>query len=167
MLTARDIMEKKVISVSPDTDIPKAIEILLKNHINGVPVIDSNGILQGILCQSDLIFQQKDIPIPPIFMLLDGIFPLSSSKRLNAELEKMAATKVAQAMVKNPISVHPDTPISEIAGLMVEKHFHTIPVIDGDKLVGIIGKEDILKILISPDDETDDKTDNKPNKNSD
>ncbi len=153
MTKAEDIMEKNVISVSPDTDISTAAKILLTNHINGVPVVNAQGILLGILCQSDLIFQQKDISIPPIFVLLDGIFPLSSSKRLNAELEKVSATTVAQAMVKNPVSVHPDTPISKIAGLMVEKHFHTIPVVNENKLVGIIGKEDILKVLITQDPE--------------
>ena len=149
MLTAKDIMEKNVISISPDTEIPKAVEILLNNHINGVPVVDSDGILQGILCQSDLIFQQKDIPVPPIFILLDGIIPLSSSKRFNEELRKMAAITVEQAMVKHPVSVLPDTPISEIASLMVEKHFHTIPVVENNRVVGIIGKEDILKVLTS------------------
>ncbi len=151
MKTAKDIMEKNVISITSDTDLSKAVEILLKNHINGVPVVDTNGALQGILCQSDLIFQQKEIPVPPIFVLLDGIIPLSSSKKLNNELKKIAATTVAQAMVKNPVSVLPDTPISEIASLMVEKHFHTIPVVKENELVGIIGKEDILKILISKD----------------
>jgi len=148
MIKAKDIMEKNIISVQPDTDITTAVGILLKNHINGVPVVDETGALKGILCQSDLIFQQKNIPVPPIFILLDGIIPLSSSKKFNAELEKMAAIKVEQAMVKNPFSVGPEAPISEIASLMVEKHFHTIPVVEEGKLVGIIGKEDILKVLI-------------------
>ncbi len=149
MLKAKDIMEKDVISVSPETDITKAVEILLKNHINGVPVVDSNGTLMGILCQSDLIFQQKEISIPPIFVLLDGLIPLSSSKKFENEMEKIAATTVEQAMAKNPVVAHPDTGISEIASLMVDKHFHTIPVVDENKVVGIIGKEDILKVLIS------------------
>jgi CBS domain-containing protein len=148
MIKAKDIMEKNIISVQPDTDITTAVGILLKNHINGVPVVDETGALKGILCQSDLIFQQKNIPVPPIFILLDGIIPLSSSKKFNAELEKMAAIKVEQAMVKNPVSVGPEAPISEIASLMVEKHFHTIPVVEEGKLVGIIGKEDVLKVLI-------------------
>lgn len=151
MMTAKDIMEENVISITPDTDLTKAVEILLNNHINGLPVVDSNGLLQGILCQSDLIFQQKDITVPPIFVLLDGIIPFSSSKKLNDELEKIAATTVSQAMVMNPVSVRPDTPVSEIASLMVEKHYHTIPVVEENKLVGIIGKEDILKLLIAKD----------------
>ncbi|MFA5905675.1 MAG: CBS domain-containing protein [Desulfobacula sp.] len=148
MIKAKDIMERNIISVQPDTDITKAVGILLENHINGVPVVDETGALKGILCQSDLIFQQKNVPVPPIFILLDGIIPLSSSKKFNAELEKMAAIKVEQAMVKNPVSVGPEAPISEIASLMVEKHFHTIPVVEDGKLVGIIGKEDVLKVLI-------------------
>ncbi|MCP4021119.1 MAG: CBS domain-containing protein [Desulfobacteraceae bacterium] len=149
MITAKDIMTKDVITVSCDTDVSKAVKILLKSHINGVPVVDDHGKLKGILCQSDLIFQQKKIPVPPIFTILDGIIPLSSSKKLEEEFQKMAAFKVSQAMVENPVSVTPDTPISEIASLMVEEHFHTIPVVEGKKLAGIIGKEDILKVLIS------------------
>ena len=51
-------------------------------------------------------------------------------------------------MTPNPATVNPDTDIEEVASLMIDKNFHTIPVIDGGKLVGIIGKEDILKTLI-------------------
>ncbi len=148
MLTARDIMETNIIKISPDINIVSAAKILLKNRINGVPVVDDDGRLQGILCQSDLIFQQKQISLPPFFSMLDGIIPLSSSKKLDDEIQKIAAVNVAQAMVKNPVTAHLDMPVSEIASLMVEKHFHTIPVVDNDELVGVIGKEDILKELI-------------------
>ncbi len=149
MKTAKEIMEKEVISVSPDTDISQAVEILLNNHINGVPVVDEGGVLKGILCQSDLIFQQKNISLPPILTFLDGIIPLSSSKKMEQEMKKMAASTVAQAMVVDPVTVTPDTPISDIAMLMVEKHFHTIPVVKDGKVVGIVGKEDVLKTLIN------------------
>ena len=136
MIKAKDIMEKNIITLSPDTEISKAVEILLKNHINGVPVVDANGELMGILCQSDLIFQQKDIPIPPIFAILDSIFPLSSSKSLDDQFQKMAATKVVHAMVKKVTTVTPDTSVSELAGLMVEKHFHTLPVVEDKMGIG-------------------------------
>nr|WP_320016589.1 CBS domain-containing protein [uncultured Desulfobacter sp.] len=150
MKTAKDIMEQKVISITPETDISRAVEILLNNHINGVPVVDGDGILKGILCQTDLIFQQKTISLPPILTFLDGIIPLSSSKKLENEMKKIAAGTVAQAMVADPVTVAPDTPVNEIAALMVEKHFHTIPVVQDGKLVGIVGKEDVLKTLIKP-----------------
>lgn len=143
-------MKKEVISVTPETDITRAVEILLNNHINGIPVVDGDGVLKGILCQSDLIFQQKNISLPPILTFLDSIIPLSSSKKLQHEMEKMAAITVAHAMVADPVTVTPDTPVSDIAALMVEKHFHTIPVVQDNKVVGIVGKEDMLKTLIKP-----------------
>ncbi|WDP87755.1 MAG: CBS domain-containing protein [Desulfobacter sp.] len=149
MIKASDIMETNIICINPETEISRAVEVLLNNHINGAPVVDAQEDLVGILCQSDLIFQQKELPIPPIFTILDGIIPLSSSKKLQESFQKMSAAYVADAMVTQVTTVAPDTPVSEIASLMVEKHFHTIPVVEEKKLVGIIGKEDVLKTLIS------------------
>ncbi len=152
MMKASDIMETNIICINPDTEITRAVEVLLNNHINGAPVVDDQDELVGILCQSDLIFQQKELPIPPIFTILDGIIPLSSSKKVEEDFQKMSATYVEDAMVTEVTTVTPDTSLSEIASLMVEKHFHTIPVIENKKLVGIIGKEDILKTLIPDTD---------------
>ena len=149
MITAKDIMTREVITISPDTEIAQAAKLLLTNRINGVPVIDDTGKLVGILCQSDLIIQQKNIPIPSLFTLLDGFISLTSSKKLDKEVEKIAATKVADAMTANPITVNSDTGIEDVATLMVEKSYHTLPVVEAGNLVGIVGKEDVLKTLIS------------------
>ncbi|MCF6248923.1 MAG: CBS domain-containing protein [Desulfobacula sp.] len=142
-------METNIITVTPDTQISVAVKILLENHINGLPVLDSKGKLKGILCQSDLIYQQKEFKAPPIFSMLDSFIPLASAKQLDHEMEKISALTVDQAMVKDPTTADPDMPISKIASLMVDRHFHTIPVVESGKLVGIIGQEDILKVLIS------------------
>jgi CBS-domain-containing membrane protein len=149
MITANDIMTQEVISISPETEIAQAAKLLLTNRINGVPVINDAGELVGILCQSDLIIQQKNIPIPSLFTLLDGFIPLTSSKKLDKEVEKIAATKVADAMTPDPVTVNSNTGIEEIAALMVEKNYHTLPVVDANKLVGIVGKVDVLRTLIS------------------
>lgn len=149
MLKAKDIMTREVITISPDTEIAQVAKLLLTKRINGVPVVNDTGELLGILCQSDLIIQQKNIPIPSLFTLLDGYIPLTSSKKLDREVDKIMATKAADAMTANPVTVHPDTGIEEIAALMVEKSYHTLPVVDAGKLVGIVGKEDVLKTLIS------------------
>ena len=149
MITAKDIMTTDVITISPDTEIAQAAKLLLENRINGVPVVNEAGELVGILCQSDLIIQQKNIPIPSLFTLLDGFISLSSSKKLDREVEKIAAAKAADAMTADPVSVSPDTEIEKIAALMVEKSYHTLPVVDAGKLIGIVGKEDVLKTLIA------------------
>ena len=148
MITAKDIMTTDVITISPEAEVAQAAQLLLEKRINGVPVVNEAGELVGILCQSDLIIQQKNIPIPSLFTLLDGFIPLTSSKKIDKEVKKIAATKVEDAMTANPVTVTPDTGIEEIAAFMVEKNYHTLPVVDGGKLVGIVGKEDVLRTLI-------------------
>ncbi len=148
MLKVKDIMTRELITVSPETEIVHATKLLLENHINGIPVTDETGKLVGILCQSDLIAQQKKLPTPSFFRLLNGLIPMTSMKQIEKQVQKITATTVAQAMTKNPVTVQPDTSIEEVAALMVDKNFHTIPVMDEGKLVGILGKEDILRTLI-------------------
>lgn len=147
-ITASQIMETDIISVTPETSVSDAVKLFLKHHVNGVPVLDNQGILKGILCQSDLIFQQKKISMPPIFSMLDSFIPLSSSKQLENEIEKISAITVGQAMVEDPTVVSPEASITEVASLMVENRFYTVPVVENGKLVGIIGQEDVLKQLL-------------------
>ena len=147
MLKAKDIMTPRPITVTPETEVLQAARLLLENSINGVPVADENGKLVGILCQSDLIAQQKKLPIPSFFTFLDGLFSISSRKQIEKEVNKIAAITVAQAMTQNPVFINPDTGIEAIASLMVDEGFHTLPVVAEDKLVGIVGKKDVLKTL--------------------
>ena len=67
---------------------------------------------------------------------------------LEKEIQKIAATTVDQVMTQNPVTIHPDTSIEDIASLMVDENIHTLPVVDGKKLVGVVGKEDILRTLM-------------------
>ena len=149
MLKVKDIMTREVISVTPDTEILKAARLLLEKRINGLPVVDEAGQLVGLLCQSDLVAQQKRIPLPSLFTLLEGFVPLTSMKRIDKEVEKIAAVTVSQAMTPDPVTVGPQTPIEEVAALMADKKYHTLPVIEDGQLVGIVGKEDVLRTLLS------------------
>jgi CBS domain-containing protein len=148
MLKAKDIMTEEVITVYPDTEIIQAAQLLLDKHISGLPVIDNEGHLKGIICQSDLIAQQRKVPLPSFFILLGGTIPLTSSRHIEKEVEKMAAITVSEAMTPDPIIVGPDTNLEDIATLMVKNNIHTLPVLDRGWLIGIIGKEDILRTLM-------------------
>jgi len=153
MQTVQDIMTRDVITVTPDTDITQATKILLEHRINGLPVLDKNQRLVGIVCQSDMIAQQKRIPLPSLFTLLDGYISLTSTKQFEKEVQKIAATQVAQAMTADPVTVTQDTSLEEIAQLMVGKKLHTLPVVHKGELVGIVGKEDMLRTLMGDSSE--------------
>ena len=152
MITVTDIMTTDLITFAPDMDISRAAKILFDNRINGAPVVDANGRLVGILCQSDLITQQKKLPIPTIFTFLNGLIRLTSMKQIEKQVRKIAALTVSEAMTPKPVTVRPDTGLETVAALMVDKNFHTLPVVEESRLVGIIGKEDVLRTLI-PDAE--------------
>jgi CBS-domain-containing membrane protein len=153
MTKVKDIMTETVITVSPATEITQATKLLLENRVNGLPVVDDDGKVVGILCQSDLIAQQKRLPLPSFFTFLDGFIPLTSMKQLEKEVQKVAAVTVAQAMTPNPVTVTPDNNINSVAALMVDKSFHTLPVLENGRLVGVVGKSDVLKTLAVTDRE--------------
>ena len=148
MTTVRDIMTTQVITLTPDTSIVDAARTLLEKKINGAPVVDDGGRLVGILCQSDLIAQQKKIPIPTLFTFMDSVIQLSSARQIEKQIRKIAALTVAEAMTPEPVTVHPDVTLEAVAALMVDSNLHTLPVVEGARLVGIIGKEDVLRTLL-------------------
>ena len=148
MVKAKDIMTRKVITVYPDTEIQQAAKLMLENHLNGLPVLDRAGRLQGIICQSDLMAQQRKIPLPSFFVLLDTAISFASQQSIDAQVKKMAAIRVSEAMTLHPITVDPETSLEDIATLMVKHHIHTVPVFDQDRLVGVIGKEDVLRTIM-------------------
>jgi CBS-domain-containing membrane protein len=149
MITARDIMSTDLITLSPEMDFASAAKILLDNHINGAPVVDQDGHLVGILCQSDLVAQHKRLPVPTLITLLDSFVRLNSDREIEKQARKIAAMTVGEAMTSKAVTVRPDTGIETIAGLMVDSNLHTLPVVEEGRLVGIIGKEDVLRTLLS------------------
>ncbi len=149
MKYARDIMTPNPITISPEASIADAVTILLEKHFNGLPVVDKNGVLVGIICQSDLVAQQQKIDLPSVFTLLDGFITLPGWKKAEASFMKMNALTVKEAMTNSPVSARPDTPLEELASLMVKAKFYSLPVVEDDKVIGIIGKEDILRTLVN------------------
>jgi signal-transduction protein with cAMP-binding, CBS, and nucleotidyltransferase domain len=126
-MMVKEVMTENPITVTGGTEIFKAAKILLDNRINGVPVVDEAGKLVGILCQSDIIAQQKKLPLPSLFSFLDGYISLSSTKNLEKEVRKIAATAVVDAMTRNPVTVAPNSSIETVAALMVDQIFPIMP----------------------------------------
>lgn len=147
-LCAQDIMSTTPIVVSPETPITEASRLMLEHGFNGLPVVDAAGMLRGVICQSDLIRQHQTFKIPSVFFLLDGFIPLSSPHKLEQQLKRLSAATVGQAMSEAAVTIQPDTPIDRIADMMVDQKYYTLPVVRDGKLVGVVGKEDILKTLL-------------------
>jgi len=148
MLNASDIMTTSVITVKKETNLKDLARLLYRNHINGVPVVDDDGLLIGIICESDLIRKDKKLHIPTVVAIFDWVLYLESPKKIEKEIQRINATTVEDLYIKEVVTVNEKTPVDEIATIMEEKKVYTIPVMDGDRLVGIVGQADLIRTLV-------------------
>ena len=147
MLTAKDIMTRNVVTVTADTSIEALASLLVKNQISGVPVVDEGGALVGIVTENDLISQNKRLHIPTVVSFLDAAIYLESSKKFEQEVKRMAATRVGDICNRKVVSITEDATMVDIATIMDEKKVHLLPVVEKGKVVGIVGKRDVLKAV--------------------
>lgn len=147
MLTARQIMTPEVVTVKKTASIEELVELFVKHKVNGIPVVDDQGKVVGIVTEGDLIERNKNLHIPTVISLFDAVIVLESAKKFEAELKKLTAKRVEDIYNPKPITVKPDQTVGEIAALMANNDIHTLPVLDNGKLVGIIGKLDIIKAM--------------------
>jgi CBS domain-containing protein len=147
MLRARDLMTENVIAVSKDTPVRELAKILSENKISGAPVLDGAGKLAGVVTESDLIFQNKKVHIPTAVAILDAFFFLENPDKMEKEMKKIAGITVADIYASEIVTVQQDTPLDELATLMAEKNIHTLPVLNQEELVGVIGKSDIIRTI--------------------
>ena len=139
-------MTTEVISVSPETLVSDLTQTLA-GQIGGVPVVDADGRLVGIVTQTDLVERVQDLEMPPAINILDFHVYLQIPSHLFHKVQKMLGVTVADIMTPEPLTVPPDTPVPEIAALMDKQKVHTIPVTRAGKIVGIIGKMDLVRAL--------------------
>ena len=149
MATAADVMTQDVITVTTETSLRDLAQILSDNSINGVPVVDDKGTVIGVICESDLVNQNKPLHIPTMFVILDSVIPLDNPWRLEKEFKRLSATTVEDIYSHPPVCVAPDTDLSEIARIMADQKYYTIPVVEKGKLVGVLGKADVIRSLMA------------------
>jgi CBS domain-containing protein len=123
MLRARDVMTENVITTNPEEKLADAIIKLVDNEISGMPVCDDNGKVVGMLSEKDV---------------LNFMF----SGHLNH-------AKVREAMTSHVISFGPDTEIDKISLVIGEKQIRRVPIIDNDRLVGVVSRRDIIRVVLA------------------
>jgi len=148
-LLARDVMVKKVITINKNASVAELSELLVKNKISGVPVVDDSGKLVGIATEGDLIVRDADLHFPRYFKLLDSIIYLESLNKFKRNLRKYLGTKVEDVMTSKVKIVKEDAPVNVVANIMIRDNVNRVPVLDNDgNLVGIITRADIVKSMI-------------------
>ncbi len=146
MLKAKDFMTRDVVTIAPEATVEELARLLIKHRISGVPVVDKEKRLLGIVTEKDLISQNKRLHIPTVIRLFDAYFVLGSGKT-EKEIKKMVAATVGEICTKKVLSIDEEATMQEVATIMSEKNIHTLPVLEDKVVVGIIGKADVVRAM--------------------
>jgi len=153
-LKVKNIMTSPAVTIGPEDSLEDALGILSKNNFDGLPVVNKNNVLLGIITQYDLLTKGSSIHIPTVTKIFKEFKGLSGEKTfLSDELAKIEKLKVADVMNKDPLFVGPSTSVETLQQVFAEHHrVNPVPVLDENKkVVGVASRYDILKLQINPE----------------
>jgi CBS domain-containing protein len=139
--TVEDIMTEHIVKVTEDNTIRQVAHILLRFRVNGLIVVNGKekNKVTGVVTTTDLLRIFDDV--------------LSDPDRDMTAFDEMGDMPVGKIANKEVVMVSPDTTVEEAVSIMHQRNIHTLPVFDGDELVGIVGKHDILNIVFYSEDD--------------
>ena len=146
-LTVGEIMETDWPTLGPESTIEDAIKLFAEARVSGAPVV-SDGRLLGIISEGDLIFQDADVKSPGFLDILGGIVPLGNTEEYRREVLKSAGVTVGEVMTEDVTTITPEATLVEAATVMAEKRRKILPVVEGDRLAGVVTRMDILTLHV-------------------
>jgi CBS domain-containing protein len=150
-MQAQDVMTQYVISIGPDDTIARAIRLLLQERISGLPVIDPSGRLVGMVTEGDLLRRAEtgtERQRPRWLEFFAGL------GRVADEYVHAHGRRISEIMTTDPVTVTEETPLEKVVTLMERRRVKRLPVVRGDKVVGIISRANLLHALASVAGET-------------
>lgn len=148
MAQIADLMTTKIITVSPQTPLIEAVDVLTRNNFNGLPVVDQNGVLVGLLTERSLLLSDSFVHLQTLLKLLNKFeFYKKDNIGIKGDLQKLMSLKVSQVMINQPVVLFLDSTVETAASLMGNPDTNPIPVVDSDrKLIGILSLSDLTKL---------------------
>ena len=143
----KEVMSTQVITLRPEQTFEEAADILADQRIGAAPVVDESGKLVGLLRDEDLIVSEGNLHVPTVinlFGLADIPIP-GQQRRFENELKRMVAAQVKDLMTTEFQTCRPDDTLGDVASKMHDADVTHMPVVDGDKLVGILARGDIVR----------------------
>lgn len=147
MLTVADIMTRSVVSIKATTTVREMAGIFDTMHFGTLPVVDDAGNLKGIVTASDLVEQDRPLHMPTVISIFDWVIPLEGEGSLQRELDKITAQTASELASTNVVTVAASDSVSSAAEIMSSKKLHALPVVEGNKLVGIVSRIDIIRSM--------------------
>jgi CBS domain-containing protein len=145
-MKVKDVMTKSVITVAPRTSLKDVARLLVARRVSGVPVVDDDGSVLGVVSEGDILVKERGRPGRG--SLLDHLLEVNGRETM-----KHDARDAADAMTAPPVTIRPDRPVAEAASLMLDRCVNRLPVVDPHgKLVGIVTRADLVRAFVREDE---------------
>jgi CBS domain-containing protein len=142
-----DVMVTDVVTVKPEMTVQEFAQLLREKHIGGAPVVNDKDELVGMVSEGDLMSLDADLHFPHYIQFLDSLIYLESTKKFEERLKKAIAATVGDIMTRSVFSVRRNDLVRKAATLMVDHGFDRVPVEEDGKVVGIVGRHEVLQAL--------------------
>lgn len=147
MLKTERFMSRNYLTITPEMAVEELARLFLREHVSGAMVVDKKGKLLGVVTEGDLIAKEKNLHLPTVVSIFDAVVYLDSSDHFKEELKRMVATRVEEIYSRDPVTVGPDSTMSDVATIMTDKHVHYIPVLKNGNVEGVVSRLEILRAL--------------------
>lgn len=147
MLKAENIMTTEVVTVAPQTELKELAALFQEHNVSSMPVVNDLDELVGIISTTDLIDCDKTLHIPTVISIFDWVLYLESEKNFEEQVRRISAQTVAEICTTEVVTCTTETPVSEVAELMVQNKVHLIPVVNNLNVVGVIARLDIIRAI--------------------
>lgn len=148
-MQARDVMTSPAITVTAATHIPELARLMRVNQISGMPVVDDNGALLGIVTDHDLILRNAPVREPRYFSVLSGMIPLNLEeyRHYKDQLRHTMAVTAADLIEPGIQYISPETPLEEAMEIMLDPQVTMLPVIENNKVVGVVTRTNLVRLV--------------------
>ena len=154
-MRAHQIMTRSVVTVTPETTILQAANIMLRRHVSGLPVVDAAGKLVGIVSEGDFVRRSEIGTQRKRGRWLKFILGAGQEA---TDFVHEHGRKVSEVMTREPLTVTEDTALEDIVKTMESNNVKRLPVMRGEKLVGIVSRANLLQAVASLAREVPDPT---------
>jgi CBS domain-containing protein len=145
-MKAVDVMTREIVSISPDASVMEAVRLMLQHKISGLPVIDASGNLRGVVTEGDFLRRVETGTERKRSRFVEFLL---GPGRLATDYAHASGRKVDEVMTPDVRTVTEDEPLEKVVHLMERYRIKRIPVMRGDKVVGIVTRANLMRALAS------------------
>lgn len=146
MVTVKELMNTDIYSIRAREKVRDLLNIFVDKQVSGVPVVDDDNILVGIITDADILAEIREVP--SLIDVMTYVIVLNAEAIFLEKLYALLERPVHELMTKKVVSVTENATISDVAQILIRRKFKKLPVVKGKKLIGVVSRGDVVRYMV-------------------